>query len=222
MHTEASHRFERGVDPEGTRYAMDRAVALWEEMGEAQVAPGVRRRVSGGAQAASMSRSGMPASSAPWGVNLPPDRDLRYHRIPGNRAETLFRAGTRGVTAFFSFRPHPRSGHRGGTGADPRLRQHSGHAAGGADGRRPGRPAVALDAEDPFTARHRGAERAGDPALLLSNDEPDLSRTLGRRRQTREGHQPVAPGNGRNAPEPAARVDREPARPRRTPAARAP
>ena len=40
MHTEASHRFERGVDPEGTRYAMDRAVALWEAMGEAQVAPG--------------------------------------------------------------------------------------------------------------------------------------------------------------------------------------
>ena len=40
MHTEASHRFERGVDPEGTRYAMDRAVALWEEMGEARVVPG--------------------------------------------------------------------------------------------------------------------------------------------------------------------------------------
>ncbi len=40
MHTEASHRFERGVDPEGTRRAMDRAVALWEAMGEARVAPG--------------------------------------------------------------------------------------------------------------------------------------------------------------------------------------
>ena len=40
MHTEASHRFERGVDPQGTRYAMDRAVALWEDMGEARVAPG--------------------------------------------------------------------------------------------------------------------------------------------------------------------------------------
>ncbi len=40
MHTEASHRFERGVDPDGTRYAMDRAVALWEQMGEAQVVPG--------------------------------------------------------------------------------------------------------------------------------------------------------------------------------------
>ncbi len=40
MHTEASHRFERGVDPEGTRYAMDRAVALWEGMGEAEVVAG--------------------------------------------------------------------------------------------------------------------------------------------------------------------------------------
>ena len=40
MHTEASHRFERGVDPDGTRYAMDRAVALWEGMGEARVVPG--------------------------------------------------------------------------------------------------------------------------------------------------------------------------------------
>lgn len=29
LHTEASHRFERGVDPEGTGYAMERALALW-------------------------------------------------------------------------------------------------------------------------------------------------------------------------------------------------
>ena len=41
MHTEASHRFERGVDPEGTRYAMDRAAALWEATSDAEVVPGV-------------------------------------------------------------------------------------------------------------------------------------------------------------------------------------
>lgn len=41
MHTEASHRFERGVDPEGTRYAMDRAAALWEAAGGAEAVPGV-------------------------------------------------------------------------------------------------------------------------------------------------------------------------------------
>jgi len=32
LHSEASHRFERGVDPEGTLYALDRAVFLLEKM----------------------------------------------------------------------------------------------------------------------------------------------------------------------------------------------
>ncbi len=61
MHTEASHRFERGVDPEGTRYAMDRAVALWEEMGEARVTPGF-------------------ADAYP-GKRKPPDITLRYASV---------------------------------------------------------------------------------------------------------------------------------------------
>lgn len=61
MHTEASHRFERGVDPEGTRYAMDRAVALWEEMGEARVVPGF-------------------ADAYP-GARKPPDITLRYASV---------------------------------------------------------------------------------------------------------------------------------------------
>ena len=66
MHTEASHRFERGVDPEGTRYAMDRAVALWEEMGEAQVVSGFAD-VFPAPASRPISRSGTPASSVPWG-----------------------------------------------------------------------------------------------------------------------------------------------------------
>ena len=61
MHTEASHRFERGVDPEGTRYAMDRAVALWEGMGEARVVPGF-------------------ADAYP-GARKPPDITLRYASV---------------------------------------------------------------------------------------------------------------------------------------------
>jgi len=36
LHTEASHRFERGVDPAGTRHALDRAVSLWRGMTEAR------------------------------------------------------------------------------------------------------------------------------------------------------------------------------------------
>ncbi len=61
MHTEASHRFERGVDPEGTRYAMDRAVALWEEIGEARVVEGF-------------------ADVYP-GARTPPDITLRYASV---------------------------------------------------------------------------------------------------------------------------------------------
>ena len=73
MHTEASHRFERGVDPEGTRYAMDRAVALWEEMGDAQVVqgyadvyPGARTPLDITLRHASVKRA--------LGVELPPER----------------------------------------------------------------------------------------------------------------------------------------------------
>ena len=39
IHTEASHRFERGVDPQGTRYALDRAVALWRGMARIRPLP---------------------------------------------------------------------------------------------------------------------------------------------------------------------------------------
>lgn len=39
--TDASHRFERGVDPEGTLFAMKRAVALMAELCDAKIADGV-------------------------------------------------------------------------------------------------------------------------------------------------------------------------------------
>ncbi|MCG8632404.1 MAG: phenylalanine--tRNA ligase subunit beta [Desulfobacterales bacterium] len=39
--TDASHRFERGVDPEGTLFAMKRAVAMMAELCDAKIAAGV-------------------------------------------------------------------------------------------------------------------------------------------------------------------------------------
>ncbi len=39
--TDASHRFERGVDPEGTLFAMKRAVGLMAELCDAQIADGI-------------------------------------------------------------------------------------------------------------------------------------------------------------------------------------
>ncbi len=39
--TDASHRFERGVDPEGTMFAMKRAVAMMAELCDATIADGV-------------------------------------------------------------------------------------------------------------------------------------------------------------------------------------
>jgi phenylalanyl-tRNA synthetase beta chain len=41
LHSEASHRFERGVDPEGTIRALDRAVWLIKEIGEGDALSGV-------------------------------------------------------------------------------------------------------------------------------------------------------------------------------------
>lgn len=77
MHTEASHRFERGVDPEGTRYAMDRAVALWEEMGDAQVVAGF-------------------ADAYP-GARKPADITLRYASVKRALGVELSRDQIRGI-----------------------------------------------------------------------------------------------------------------------------
>jgi phenylalanyl-tRNA synthetase beta chain len=47
LHSEASHRFERGVDPEGTIAALDRAVYLLEEHAGAKAMAGVADRFPG-------------------------------------------------------------------------------------------------------------------------------------------------------------------------------
>ena len=44
LHSEASHRFERGVDPEGTLYALDRAVFLLQEIASGAPLKGVLDR----------------------------------------------------------------------------------------------------------------------------------------------------------------------------------
>ena len=41
MHTEASHRFERGADPEGVISAIDRAVQLIAELAGGEIAAGI-------------------------------------------------------------------------------------------------------------------------------------------------------------------------------------
>ena len=51
LHSEASHRFERGVDPEGTIAALDRAVYLLEEHAGAKALAGVADRFPGRAKA---------------------------------------------------------------------------------------------------------------------------------------------------------------------------
>jgi phenylalanyl-tRNA synthetase beta chain len=54
LHSEASHRFERGVDPEGTLDALDRAVALLGELSGAKPAPGIVDRYPGRAKPATI------------------------------------------------------------------------------------------------------------------------------------------------------------------------
>ena len=46
MHTEASHRFERGADPEGTVVALNRIAHLLEKIGAGSTRPGVVDRVA--------------------------------------------------------------------------------------------------------------------------------------------------------------------------------
>ncbi|HEY7221136.1 MAG TPA: phenylalanine--tRNA ligase subunit beta [Candidatus Binatia bacterium] len=50
LHSEASHRFERGVDPEGTIRALDRAVGLIKEIGEGDAPSGAADRYPGRAK----------------------------------------------------------------------------------------------------------------------------------------------------------------------------
>jgi phenylalanyl-tRNA synthetase beta chain len=55
LRSEASHRFERGVDPEGTLVALDRAVYLLSELASGVAVPGVSDRYPGRQQAATLS-----------------------------------------------------------------------------------------------------------------------------------------------------------------------
>jgi phenylalanyl-tRNA synthetase beta chain len=41
LNTDSSHRFERGVDPQGTLFALDRAAALMVELGQGKLAEGI-------------------------------------------------------------------------------------------------------------------------------------------------------------------------------------
>jgi phenylalanyl-tRNA synthetase beta chain len=55
LYSEASHRFERGVDPEGTLVALDRAVYLLSELANGVASPGVADRYPGRPRAATLS-----------------------------------------------------------------------------------------------------------------------------------------------------------------------
>jgi phenylalanyl-tRNA synthetase beta chain len=55
LHSEASHRFERGVDPEGTLVALDRAVYLLGALASGVAVPGVADRYPGRPRAATLS-----------------------------------------------------------------------------------------------------------------------------------------------------------------------
>jgi phenylalanyl-tRNA synthetase beta chain len=55
LHSEASHRFERGVDPEGTLLALDRAVYLLGALASGVAVPGVADRYPGRPRAVTLS-----------------------------------------------------------------------------------------------------------------------------------------------------------------------
>jgi phenylalanyl-tRNA synthetase beta chain len=55
LHSEASHRFERGIDPEGTLFALDRAVYLLSELADGVAMDGVADRYPGRPQASMLS-----------------------------------------------------------------------------------------------------------------------------------------------------------------------
>ena len=57
LHTEASHRFERGVDPDGTLAALDRAARLIAELGNGRLVGGIIDAHPGQKQAATIALS---------------------------------------------------------------------------------------------------------------------------------------------------------------------
>ncbi|HXV83344.1 MAG TPA: phenylalanine--tRNA ligase subunit beta, partial [Candidatus Binatia bacterium] len=80
LHSEASHRFERGVDPEGTLPALNRAVYLLGSLGSGAPALGVADRYPGRPKAASLF--------------LREERieEILGVRIPAKRAEKILRS----------------------------------------------------------------------------------------------------------------------------------
>ncbi len=80
LHSEASHRFERGVDPEGTLAALNRAVYLLTSLGSGVSVPGVADRY--------------PRRSKPAALFLREDRvdEILGVRIGAKEAEKIFRS----------------------------------------------------------------------------------------------------------------------------------
>ncbi len=76
LHTESSHRFERGADIEAVRYAIDRAAQLMQELAGGEVRPGVIDVYPGKAEPAAVSLRWLRVGEL-LGVDVPAEESRR-------------------------------------------------------------------------------------------------------------------------------------------------
>lgn len=99
LHTESSHRFERGADPEAARWALDRAAQLMVELAGGAVAPGAID-VYPGAEEPGQVRLRFARVGALLGQEVAPERcrtilaSLGFEEVEGTAEEATFRVPT--------------------------------------------------------------------------------------------------------------------------------
>ena len=166
LHTDASHRFERGTDPEQTVAALDRAAVLLADLAGCERSPRHARRGRPGGVRAPRDR-----------VFAAPPRRFRRRRLRPLRSEALVsgarargprrrRRGVEGAGAELApIRPRARRGRLRRGDAHPRLRRDPRRAAAGLRLRRSGDAGAAAPSSD-APASGRAGLRRDDPARV--------------------------------------------------------
>ena len=181
LHSEASHRFERGVDPEGTLVALNRAVELLASAAKGIPVPGVADRY--------------PGRPKPTTLFLREERveEILGVRIGAQQAEKLLRSlGLKTQRQASSGRikvvvpPRRRDLTREADLIEELARLHgyqrvpsSAASAPIVGGKK--RPSFGLGTENAFTSRRRRAGRSRQLAVHHGETQPGISRALGRR-----------------------------------------
>jgi phenylalanyl-tRNA synthetase beta subunit len=126
LNTDASHRFERGVDPDGTLFALNRAAGLMVDLGHGRLVGGTIDEDYRNADPLILTL-GVEATNDLLGTDLDRDRMASLLESIAFKVEGRRRRRTSCKSTFLPGGCHPPSGSNGRSGPAFRLQSNSHH-----------------------------------------------------------------------------------------------